>query len=81
MVEAYLAFWVDEQPRCCIDLYATLVQQFQFPSVVEFGDETLHLLTTTLERDGDTHEIALEATENIAEYDSDYLDLVRDHAF
>jgi len=80
-IEAYLAFWVDEQPRCCIDLYATLVRQFQFPNIADFDDETFHLLTTALERGGETREIALEATETIAEYDSDYLDLVRDHAF
>jgi hypothetical protein len=79
-LEVYLTRWADNNPRCCIEIYAKLLRQGHIPDHMEFEDEAMTILETALEAGGDARDLALEVTEMVAEYDQTFLDLLREHS-
>lgn len=79
-LEEYLTLYVDDDPLTCIQIYAELIAQTDWPQYRSFREETRTILESALESGGEAREIALEATETIAEQDSDFLDLLREYS-
>lgn len=79
-LEAYLAQWVEDAPRCCIEIYATFLQQQRLPDYFTFEEEAMTILETALQADDDTKDVALEVTEVVAEQDQAFLDLMEKHS-
>jgi hypothetical protein len=79
-LEAYLTQWVDTDPQCCIEIYATLLRQPQLPDYLEFEEEAMRILETVLQTSGESKNLALDVTEIVAEQNQNFLKLLHEYS-